>query len=70
MKIRSIKATPVTIAFTEPEYWSQGRREGVTAIVVQITTVDGAVGIGESVPAPSPQVTLAVIDSVRSILVG
>lgn len=70
MKIQSIEATPVTIAFTEPEYWSQGRRDGVTAIVVQITTDEGLVGIGESVPAPSPQVTLAAIDSVRSLLVG
>ena len=70
MKIQSIEATPVTIEFTEPEHWSQGRRDGVTAIVVQVTTDEGIIGIGESVPAPSPQVTLAAIDSVRPILLG
>ena len=36
MRIEAIKATPVTIDFTEPEIWSQGVRSGVTAIVVEV----------------------------------
>ena len=70
MKIESIKATPVTIPFTEPEIWSQGARKGVTAIVVQVITDQGLVGIGESVPAPSPSVTLAAIESAVEVLIG
>lgn len=70
MKIESITATPVTIAFMEPEYWSQGMRQGATTIVVQIMTDKGIVGVGESVPAPSPEVTMAAIDSARPILIG
>jgi L-alanine-DL-glutamate epimerase-like enolase superfamily enzyme len=70
MKIESIKATPVTIAFIEPEIWSQGVREGVTAVVVQVITDQGLVGIGESVPAPSPPITLAAIESAAEALIG
>jgi L-alanine-DL-glutamate epimerase-like enolase superfamily enzyme len=70
MKITKITATPVTIDYKEPEVWSQGKRTGITAIVIQIQTDEGIVGIGESVPAPSPQVTMASIDSVAPILVG
>ncbi|MDA0991610.1 MAG: hypothetical protein O3A51_12770 [Verrucomicrobia bacterium] len=70
MKIETVKATPVTIGFTEPEIWSQGVRHGVTAIVVEVITDSGIVGIGESVPAPSPEVTLAAIESTTSLLLG
>jgi len=70
MQIEDVIATPVTIGFTEPEVWSQGQREGVTAIVVQVITDQGIEGVGESVPAPSPQVTLAAIETVKPLLLG
>jgi len=70
MKIESVQATPVTIAFTEPEIWSQGVRHGVTAIVVEVATNAGITGVGESVPAPSPEVTLAAIDSAAKTILG
>lgn len=68
LKIEKIKATPVTLDFTEPEIWSQGRRAAVTSIVVEVFTDEGIVGIGESVPAPSPDVTLAAIDSATRLI--
>ena len=70
MRVESIQATPVTIPFTEPEHWSQGVRDGVTAIIVQVVTDAGIVGLGESVPAPAPQVTLAAIEAVKPMLIG
>ena len=70
MKIESIEATPVTIPFTEPEHWSQGVRQVVTAVVVEIVTDADVAGLGESMPAPSPEVTLAAIESVKPLLVG
>ena len=70
MKIERIIVTPVRIEFTEPEFWSQGRREAVTAIVVEVVTDAGIVGVGESVPAPNAQVTLAAIESAAQVLVG
>lgn len=70
MKVTSIRATPVNVAFREPERWSQGRRDGVSAIVVELETDRGITGLGESVPAPTPAVTLAAIDSIAAQLVG
>ncbi len=70
MKIREIRATPVNVAYREPERWSQGCRFGITSIVVEIETDQGLVGLGESVPSPSPEVTLTAIRSVVPQLVG
>ena len=70
MKIEAIQPTPVSIDFTEPEIWSQGKRLGVTAIVVEVTTDTGLTGVGESVPAPSPEVTLSAIKEAGSLLIG
>jgi L-alanine-DL-glutamate epimerase-like enolase superfamily enzyme len=70
MKIRAIRATPVNIDYREPERWSQGHRLGITGIVVEVETDAGITGLGESVPAPSPEVTLAAIRSVTPLLLG
>ncbi len=70
MRISQIRATPVNVRFREPERWSQGQRAGVTAIVVEVETDRGISGLGESVPAPTPEVTLAAINSVTPQLLG
>lgn len=70
MKITSVQATPVNIGFKEPEVWSQGSRCGITAIIVEIETDTGISGLGESVPAPTPEVTIAAIDSSSPLLIG
>ncbi|HVY20609.1 MAG TPA: mandelate racemase/muconate lactonizing enzyme family protein [Bauldia sp.] len=70
MKITNIKATPVVIDFTEPEYWSQGKRLGVTAIIIEIETDKGITGIGESIPTPNVEVTVAAIQSMGAVLLG
>jgi L-alanine-DL-glutamate epimerase-like enolase superfamily enzyme len=70
MRITGVRTTPVNVAFTEPEIWSQGARQGITAIIVEVETDTGIVGIGESVPAPSPEVTIAAVASTSDILVG
>ena len=64
MKIQAIRSTPVRIGFTEPEIWSQGQRVAVTCAIVEVETDKGIVGIGESVPAPDPYVTIAAIEMV------
>lgn len=70
MKITQVRATPVNVNYREPERWSQGHRLGITGIVVEIETDQGLVGLGESVPAPSPEVTIAAIESMMPRLVG
>lgn len=70
MKISRLRATPVNLRFREPERWSQGVRDGVTAIVVEVETEDGETGLGESVPAPDPETTIAAIASLEAVLLG
>lgn len=70
MKITAIRATPVNVAYTEPEIWSQGARTGITAVIVEVETDTGLVGVGESVPAPTPEATVAAIESTTPELVG
>jgi glucarate dehydratase len=47
MKIRSIKATPVNIPFTAPYRFSYGSIASLTKTVIELTTEDGVVGLGE-----------------------
>jgi glucarate dehydratase len=47
MKIRSITATPVNIPFTAPYRFSYGSIASVTKTVIELTTDDGVVGLGE-----------------------
>lgn len=70
MLIRDLKTTPVTVPFTEPEIWSGGSRPGVTSIIVEVVTDEGVIGIGEALPAPSPDVTHAVLCDIRKLIVG
>ena len=70
MKILDLKLTPVSVPFTEPEVWSGGSRPGITSIVVEVLTDEGLVGIGEALPAPTPEVTLACLSGIREQLRG
>jgi L-alanine-DL-glutamate epimerase-like enolase superfamily enzyme len=70
MVIREIKLTTVSIPFIEPEIWSGGSRPGITSIIVEVVTDEGIVGIGEALPAPSPEVTLATLKGIRDLIVG
>ncbi|HET8588762.1 MAG TPA: mandelate racemase/muconate lactonizing enzyme family protein [Nakamurella sp.] len=70
MRISQIRATPVNIGYREPERWSQGSRSGVTAIVVEVETSDGMIGVGESVPAPDPETTMTAIRDAAQLLTG
>lgn len=70
MKITHIDAIPVNCAFREPEIWSQGSRQGITAIVVKLTANNGLTGWGESVPSPHPEVTVSAIRELEPLLLG
>ncbi|MFO0966363.1 MAG: mandelate racemase/muconate lactonizing enzyme family protein [Gemmataceae bacterium] len=48
MKIGAIDLIPVSIAYTHRETSAQVDRDGVTAVVVKVTSDDGRVGWGES----------------------
>jgi len=65
-----MKLTTVSVPFTEPEIWSGGSRPGITSIIVEVLTDEGIVGVGEALPAPSPDVTLAALHGIRALIVG
>jgi L-alanine-DL-glutamate epimerase-like enolase superfamily enzyme len=70
MRIRDITFTTVSVPFTEPEVWSGGSRLGVTSTIVEVHTDGGITGIGEAVPAPSPDVTNAALAGMRALAIG
>lgn len=70
MLIQDIRFTAVSVPFTEPEVWSGGSRAGITSIIVEVITDEGIVGVGEALPAPTPDVTLATLQGIRGLLVG
>jgi len=70
MLIQELKATTVSVPFTEPEVWAGGARPGITSIIVEVVTDEGIVGIGEALPAPSPEVTLTILKSIADLIVG
>ena len=50
MRIETIRATPLFIPYKEAYHWSQGVMDGAEIVLVEVTTEDGLVGIGESMP--------------------
>lgn len=48
MRITGVKATPVYVPLKHPLRWSFGVETGMTRVVVELTTDEGLVGLGES----------------------
>ncbi len=48
MRIVKLKATPVYVPLKHPLRWSFGVETGMTRVIVEMTTDDGLVGLGES----------------------
>jgi glucarate dehydratase len=67
MKITDIKATPVFVPMHHPLRWSFGTETGMTRVIVEITTDEGLVGLGES--NGGAQLAEAVL-SARPLVIG
>ena len=63
MKIASIEPISVSVPYHHRETSSRVQRDGVTAVLVKITTDNGLVGWGESCPGPNVE---SVYETVRS----
>jgi L-alanine-DL-glutamate epimerase-like enolase superfamily enzyme len=70
MRITNIKATPVAVPFGEDELWAFGGRRGLIGIVVEAETDEGVVGLGEAPAYPSADIVLAVLRSLKELVVG
>lgn len=64
MKIKDVKATPVTVPMTVPLRWSMGVETGTTRTLIEVVTDDGLVGLGETYGGAS---TVRGIEFLRSL---
>lgn len=67
MRITDIQATPVNVPMEAPFFWSVGTYPGTTRVVVQVTTDEGLVGLGE---APSARCESTINDDLARRLIG
>lgn len=70
MKIATIEPTIVSVPYQHRETSSRVSRDGVTAVVVKITTEDGLVGWGESCPGPNVESVFEVVKSTVPLFTG
>lgn len=70
MRITGLRATPIAVPFHEDELWAFGGRAGMVAVLLEVTTDDGVVGLGEAAAYPSADVVLAVFRSIEPFVVG
>src|SRR5919198_1403931 len=70
MRITGLNATPVAVPFREDEVWAYGGRRGLVSILLEVTTDEGLVGIGEAAAYPSTEIVLAVLRSLEPLVVG
>lgn len=52
------------------EVWAYGGRRGLVSLLLEVSTDEGVVGIGEAAAYPSTDIVLAVLRSVEPLLVG
>jgi len=72
MKITDLASTIVCVPYKEPEPWAWGiGHYGVNAIVVEVSTDEGIVGVGEGTsPHASAEYSQIILDSAGKLLVG
>jgi L-Ala-D/L-Glu epimerase len=70
MRITEAEFTIVSVPYTHRENSAQVNRDGVTDIIVKLSTDDGLVGWGESCSGTNVESVLEVLNSCREIVVG
>jgi L-alanine-DL-glutamate epimerase-like enolase superfamily enzyme len=70
MLITDIALHKVAVPFREQEVWAFGRRSHLEAIVLEVTTDEGIVGLGEAAGYPSITVVEQAIESMKPLVIG
>ena len=70
MRIAQAEFTIVSVPYTHRENSAQVNRDGVTSVVVKLTTDDGLVGWGESCSGSNVESVLEVLNNCRPMLIG
>jgi len=69
MKIASVTATPLAARTPRPVEFSIGTFPTFYAVLVQVATDDGRVGVGECIARRTPEVTATIVDRLLAPLV-
>ncbi len=70
MRITSLQPTVVAVPFRHEELWAFGGRTGLTAVLLEVETDEGIVGIAEAAGYPTPDIVLAVFRSLEPLVIG
>ena len=70
MRITGLRTTPVAVPFRQDELWAFGGRRGMVSILLEIDTDEGLVGLGEAAAYPSADIVLAVLESIKPLVIG
>jgi L-alanine-DL-glutamate epimerase-like enolase superfamily enzyme len=70
MRITGLRPTPVAVPFREDELWAYGGRRGLVSVLLEVTTDEGLVGLGEAPAYPSTDIVLSVLRSVEPLVLG
>ena len=70
MRVASVEPIPASVPYTHTEVSSQVRRDGVTDVLVKITTEDGHVGWGEACSGADALSVARAIEAMASFVVG
>ena len=70
MKITAVEAIPANVPYTHQEVSSQVKRDGVTDVLVRVTTDDGLVGWGEACSGADVQSVEAAVNAMAPFVVG
>lgn len=70
MKIVDVKTTPVMIPFKKPAKWSGGTRNSAPALIVQLVTDEGFIGLGECVGPTIPVIRTVLESEFKPFLIG
>jgi len=70
VRIAQAEFTVVSVPYTHRENSAQVNRDGVTDVIVKLTTDDGLVGWGESCSGSNVESVLEVLNACRPMLIG
>ena len=70
MKITDIRTKPLSLPLKQPYVWSQGVREAVPVILIEIETDDGLIGYGETMTAPNSEAVDSELRQVARSFIG
>src|SRR6202163_2691550 len=70
MKVTSLEFIPVSIPYTHREVSSLVNRDGVTDIIVKVTTDEGLIGWGESSSGAGVQSVQGALEAMKPFVIG